>query len=127
MTEELWGDNGWWANSDVVSLDFHVRTIEWTVREEIWFTYEGETLICPVGMKTDLSSIPQFLRSRFPVVDHHILVAIGHDRLYRQGMWTRKIADEFFYDGCIASGMGTWNSKMMWTGLRSFGGMNYKG
>lgn len=78
------------------------------------------------GSETDLASVP-----RLPLV--YMLTgatgdepAAAHDHLYRQGVCTRKQADDVFYELALVCGMPRWRAWLMWCGIRIGGRSHWK-
>ena len=101
-----------------------------TLRQNICVVRDGKTLFVPAGFESDGASVPRFLwASVTPAIDHRtIRGAIVHDYLYRRtpAGWTRKEADELFYDLIREDGLGWWASQKAYWGVRLFGWTAYK-
>lgn len=99
--------------------------------EEIYFEWEGHSFTVPAGFESDGASVPQFLwASVSPKIDPRSLAAaIGHDYLYRECPegWTRKMADDFFYDYLRLHGLSWWKSQKAYWGVRLFGSSSWQG
>jgi len=90
--------------------------------------YQGKLLIIPRYFKTDLASIPRLFRSFVPQVARHLIPAVFHDAAYRGlfGM-TRAEADQMFSDFMKLAGVGQIRRRAMYTAVRTFGGLSWKG
>ena len=94
--------------------------------EPITQLYQNKRLTLPEGFQSDGCSVPEFLWDTVsPAIDPRTLRAgLFHDYLYRiqpEG-WTRKEADQLFYDFCREDGLGLSRCLKAWMGLRAFGG-----
>lgn len=102
-----------------------------TTQEELVVQFNGKTLIVPAGFECDGTSVPRFLWSVVSPQIHPetLRAAIAHDYLYRHAPsgWTRKEADELFYDFCRADGLSWAKSQYAYWALRIFGGAAWKG
>ena len=85
------------------------------------------------GFITDLASIPRILTPLFPVNSDILIPAIWHDYGYSaQDEWNehntspRKSVDDFFYRHLRAFDVPWWRAKMMYWGVRLFGGKHWK-
>ena len=101
-----------------------------TLLEELRVVYNGRILTVPAGFESDGASVPRFLWSTVsPALDPRTLrAAIAHDYLYRTTPpgWTRKEADELFYDFCREDGLSWWASQKAYWGVRIFGGSSWQ-
>lgn len=96
-----------------------------------WYE-KNRNIEVPEGFITDFASIPSFLRDKVAVNDDHRLAAIAHDYLYsnlghlvqynRDLFYTRKEADEIFYQLMISEGVGRFKAWVMYRAVRVFGG-----
>ena len=102
-----------------------------TLKEELIVKYKGKTFIVPVGFECDGASVPSFLWDSVSPQIHPatLRAAIAHDFLYRSAVpgWTRKEADELFYQLCREDGLSWWKSQKAYWGIRLFGGNSWKG
>ena len=102
-----------------------------TLSNDLTVYWRGRTLTVGRGFKSDGASVPRFLWSTVsPAIDPRTLrAAIVHDYLYRTTPpgWTRKEADELFYDFCREDGLSWWASQKAYWGIRLFGGSSWKG
>ena len=102
-----------------------------TLIEDLTVSWRDKTVTIPGGFKCDGASVPQFLWSSVtPAVDPRTLRgAVTHDYLYRttpEG-WSRKEADELFYDLIREDGLGWWASQKAYWGVRLFGASSWGG
>ena len=101
-----------------------------TLLEDLFIKWNNKILIVPAGFQCDGASVPQFLWSTIsPAIDPRTLqAAIAHDYLYRNTPenWTRKEADELFYDLCRKNGLSWWASQKAYWGIRLFGAVHWK-
>jgi hypothetical protein len=102
-----------------------------TLKEDLRVEWNGRELIVPAGFQCDGASVPRFLWSSVsPAIDPRTLrAAICHDYLYRNAPdgWTRKDADELFYDFIRADGLSWWASQKAYWGVRLFGTSSWRG
>lgn len=111
---------------------------------------KGSIVEIPKGFVTDLASVPCLLRPifnpgglcRYSAIVHDYLydclgwVATTHNRdrsgeLIRRASplvkrYTRKEADEIFYEALLCEGMAKWKAALMYRGVRVFGGYHTK-
>lgn len=101
-----------------------------TLLEPLVVEWQGRVLIVPACFQSDGASVPQFLWSTVsPAIDPRtIRGAVAHDYLYRMtpAGWTRKMADEMFYDLIRADGLGWWRAQKVYWGVRLFGGSSWR-
>lgn len=103
--------NGWLPDSDkhaVVDQEF------------AYITKNGLKLIVEKGTITDGASIPWFFRFVFHIAPwgKHRRAAVLHDDMYQEGVFTRKQADEVFYEAMLVSGVSKWRAGLMFAGVR---------
>ena len=88
---------------------------------------DGKKLTIPKHFQTDLASIPRPLWAIFaPQYSGFIAPAILHDYLYQCNNTTRKYADEILYSALIAKNVSSFTASKFYTGVRLFGGFNFK-
>jgi hypothetical protein len=97
-----------------------------TMQEDLMVIWKDRVLRIQEGFASDGCSTPRFLWDSVSPAVHPqtIRAAIAHDYLYRtqpEG-WTRKDADDMFYDLCREDGFSWWKSQKAYWGLRLFGG-----
>ena len=97
-----------------------------TLREELTVRWRDHVVTVPEGFECDGASVPRFLWSSVsPQIDPRTLRgAVVHDYLYRNAPhdWTRKEADELFYDFIREDGLAWWTAQKAYWGVRLFGG-----
>ena len=102
----------------------------YSLLEDVTVVRQGHTLVIPAGFKSYGASVPRFFwRSVFPPGDSRaLLAAFAHDYVYRthpEG-WTRKMADDMFYDILRENGVGWFNAQSAYWGVRLFGGSSWE-
>ena len=101
-----------------------------TLLEDLTVTWNNKTVTVPAGFQSDGCSVPEFLWDTVsPQLDPRTLrAAIVHDYLYRECVpnWTRKEADELFYDFMVTDGMSKFKAGLAYYGVRWFGGGNWR-
>ena len=101
-----------------------------TLLEELTVSWKNKTVTVPAGFQSDGCSVPEFLWDTVsPQIDPRTLrAAIVHDYLYRNALpgWTRKEADELFYDFMVEDGMSKFKAGIAYYGVRWFGSTNWK-
>ncbi len=115
-------------------MDIHFNTLaplmrpcrngrDWVVEEAVTVTWGPYSVTTPVGFRTDLASIPQFLRSLIPQNGKHKVPAIIHDYLYRTPghSLSRTLADKIFLDGMRVAGVQWLRRWIMYMGVRASG------
>ena len=94
--------------------------------EPLFITWRDKKLEVPVGFRCDGCSVPEFLWGTVsPKIDPRtIRGATAHDYIYRThpAGWTRKEADELFYEVIHKDGLSWWRSQKAYWGVRIFGG-----
>lgn len=115
-------------------IDIHTETERGdilTLQQDLRVFWKGLVLVVPAGFESDGASVPRFLwDSVTPAVDpRSIRAAIVHDYLYRNTPkgWTRKMADDLFYDLLREDGLGWWASQNAYWGVRLFGASSWGG
>ena len=103
----------------------------YTLLEDVTVLWQTNTLVIPAGFKSDGASVPRFFwRSVFPPGDSRALTAaFAHDYVYRthhEG-WTRKMADDMFYDLLREDRVPWFNAQAAYWGVRLFGFSSWKG
>ena len=97
-----------------------------TLREELMIKFRGKMFIIPARFECDGASVPRFLwDSVSPQISPETLRgAVAHDYLYRNHVpgWTRKEADELFYELIREDGLSWYRSQKAYWGVRLFGG-----
>lgn len=87
----------------------------------------GERFMIPAGFRTDLASIPWYLRwlPGFSPTGLHRLAAILHDYLYTVQDRTRAEADALFLEAMEACGVGPVLRKSLYAGVRIGGWLTW--
>lgn len=98
--------------------DFAVLTREYRI------LIDGRLLTMPAGMAFG-PSIPKRVRSIVSVPEC-IEASVPHDFLYRNGLGTRKEADDIFRQ-IVADQSGAYTAWKAWLALRALGAVNWKG
>jgi hypothetical protein len=100
-----------------------------TLLEDLIVIWGDRVIRVPAGFKSDGASVPRFLWDDVsPAIDQRtIRAAIIHDWIYRMHPegWTRKMADDLFYDFCRVDGLSWWRSQKAYWGVRMFGGYSW--
>lgn len=81
----------------------------------------GGVYIVEAGFKTDLASIPFFLRFMFSQTGRSRKPAVFHDHMYQNRWETRKVCDRAFYIGLRERGVSKFAAKMYYWGVRAGG------
>jgi len=91
-----------------------------TKSELTYFTkvVQEQLVLVPVGVKTDLGSIPTFLQVFFPKDGKAMFGYILHDYLYKTGMFTRGQSDDMLEEAMESLGVTWWRRKSVRGGLR---------
>lgn len=88
-------------------------------------------LIIPPSFRTDLASIPWFIRAFITPLNNSVYAAILHDYIYRNQVDSegitiaKKTADQFFYMGLKAKGIKPTIAAVMYFGVLLFGHSSY--
>lgn len=85
----------------------------------------GETITVPAGYVTDFASVPRFMWTiGIDPLGKPARAAIVHDYIYSTGgriktpPYTKKQADQIFYDAMVVLGVGKIKRLFMWAGVR---------
>lgn len=85
---------------------------------------DGEIdIVIPEGEETDGASVPFLFWMLFPPIGPWLKTAVVHDYLYRQGKYSRRMADKVFLYDCKYSPI---RMRLMWFMLRLFGWLCFK-
>ena len=110
-------------------IDIHHETARGdilTLKEELVILWRGKVLVVPEGFESDGASVPRFLWGSVSPQIHPSTLrgAVAHDFLCRTTPdgWTRKEADELFYDLIREDGLSWWKAQKAYWGVRLFGG-----
>ena len=111
-----------------MKIEIHKETAQGdiiTLLEDLTVQFNGKTLTVPAGFQSDGASVPQFLwDSVSPQIDPRTLRgALVHDYIYRNApdQWTRKEADDLFYEFIREDGLSWWSAQKAYWGVRLFG------
>ncbi len=99
-----------------VPITGDIRTTE---TELTYFCELQESLILvPIGLKTDLGSIPQALQNIFPKDGKAMFGYVLHDYLYQVGIYSRGESDDILEEAMECLGVCWWRRKAVRFGLR---------
>ena len=111
-----------------MKIDIHTETERGdiiTLAEPHVETWRGRTFTVPAGFESDGVSTPRFLWTTISPKVHPQTIRGGldHDWLYREQPegWTRKDADQLFFDVIREDGFSPVRARLAYTGLRLFG------
>ena len=111
-----------------MKIDIHTETERGdiiTLAESHVETWRGRTFTVPAGFESDGVSTPRFLWTSISPKVHQQTIrgGIDHDWLYREQPegWTRKEADQLFFDVIREDGFSPIRARLAYTGLRLFG------
>jgi hypothetical protein len=76
-----------------------------------------EWIVVPIGLETDLGSIPSFLQGIFPKDGLAVLAYILHDYLYKSGIYSRSISDDILKEAMKTLGVGVFTMNSVRAGL----------
>ena len=100
-----------------------------TLREELRIVWNGKVLTVPANFECDGASVPRFLWGSVSPQIHPCTLrgAVAHDYLYRHQPpgWSRKEADQLFYDLIREDGLSWFRAKKAYWGVRIFGGESW--
>jgi hypothetical protein len=85
------------------------------------YHYGVVTLRVPENFRSDLASVPWYLRFLFDALGLHQRAALFHDWLYSAHETTRATADAVFRDILEFDGLSKWRVRAMYFGVRLFG------
>ena len=104
---------------------------DYALLEPLVMTLRDKQLVVPVGFWCVGCSVPEYLLGTVsPKIDPRtIRGATAHDYIYRThpAGWTRKEADELFYEVIHKDGLSWWRSQKAYWGVRIFGGSAWRG
>lgn len=128
---------------DRVLVSFSVRRATWVLEKDFSYTTgpiggQPRTITVLAGFEFDLASIPRVLWSALAPNELSLAAPLIHDYLYVLNTppdgqspagsiapphtFTRKQADDLFYDMMIAAGVSKLRAEAAWTAVRLFGG-----
>ena len=103
---------------------------KWMLFDEFLIHYrEGEAwkhLTVPCGFECDGPSIPWFGRWLLDRNGAIFPLALGHDRIYYEGKWSRHDADRWLRDGARSAGLPEWRVFVYYWMCRAFGGSAWR-
>lgn len=85
----------------------------------------ARTITVPAGFVTDFASVPRIPVAWYVAGGEGNKAAVVHDYLYTSHLVERPIADAVFEEALAATGQPWWRRKLMWAGVRLFGGTPY--
>ena len=113
-----------------IEIEFNDENDLFKLTKNITYCWRDKIVVVPKGFCSDGCSVPRFLWSSVsPNIDPRTLAAaILHDYLYRTDIdgWTRKEADEAFYDICRADGLSWYKAQKAYWGVRLFGASSWR-
>ncbi len=111
-----------------IDIDEQTDAISFVTLEPIPFRIDGTMYLVPAGYRSDGMSVPRFLwRFLDPsVTGKSIVPAIIHDYCYDRKLWTRREADDSFYERLVSAGYPRWKSIVIHIGLRLFGWTHWR-
>lgn len=115
-------------------IDIHTETDSGdiiTLEQDLRVVWQGRVIFIRAGFESDGASVPRFLWGKIsPAIDPRTLRgAIAHDYLYRYtpAGWTRKEADQMFYDIIRQDGLEPLAALAAYIGVRLFGKSSWRG
>ncbi len=75
-------------------------------------------IVVPIGFKTDLGSIPNWLQWLFPKDGRAVLAYILHDWLFKDGRYGRKLSNKIAIEAMGTLGAKWWRRKGVAIGLK---------
>lgn len=84
-----------------------------------------KTITVPAGFITDFASVPRLPVAYLLAGGEADEAAVVHDYLYHSHDVPRPDADAVFEEAMAISGQPWWRRKLMWAGVRLFGGTPY--
>ena len=101
-----------------ISLSVPIEGEIRTTLSSITFVSKEGTIIVPIGLETDLGSIPRILRGIFPNDGKAMFAYILHDFLYRDGLFSRSICDDILEEAMEYLKVGWFTRKSVRAGLK---------
>ena len=109
----------------------HLDGENWELDEEFEYYVgrkeDNDLIKVPKGFITDFASIPKVVWS---IIGHpagqYGKAAVIHDYLYRNGLRTRKKADDIFLEAMEVLGVGAIRRRVIYSAVRLFGCLAYK-
>ena len=99
----------------------------WELVKDFVQIVDDKEITVPMGFKTDLASVPRIFWVLLPPFGRYSQAAVIHDFLYHSGQFTRKESDKIFYELMLRYGTYKWKAKIMYRGVRMFGGGYHNG
>ena len=96
-----------------------------TLQSKLTYIYSGTRLSVPIGIQTDLGSIPQALQNIFPKDGKAMFAYILHDWLYQTTIFSQDVCDEILEDAMKSLGVSWWRRKSVHLGLKLGGFVAY--
>lgn len=92
----------------------------WELAEPILVCWRDRTLAIPVGVRTDLASVPWWGRWVVPTSGPYVRAAVAHDYLYFWELpgWTRREADALLRDVAIQDETPKAQAWLIWAAVR---------
>ena len=78
-------------------------------------------ITAPIGMLTDLGSVPTILQNVYPKDGKAVLAYIIHDYLYQSGTYTRDESDKVLKEAMGVLGVSFWRRWSVYYGLKAGG------
>jgi hypothetical protein len=88
---------------------------------------DGQIITVPEGFDTDFASIPAFAWPVAEKLGRYNRAAILHDYLYKDGRFSRKMADQVFLAGMKYLGVPAWRRRLMYWAVRAAGWHSWDG
>lgn len=85
----------------------------------------GRDITVPAGFVTDFASVPRLPVAYLLAGGEANEAAVVHDYLYHSHDVPRPTADAVFEEAMATTGQPWWRRKLMWAGVRLFGGTPY--
>ncbi len=81
-----------------------------------------QSVVVPKGFVTDFASVPWIFRLVFPATGKYGAATLVHDymTMTRETPFTRKEADQIFYDLMRQHGVKSWKAKLMYGAVRLY-------
>ena len=92
-----------------------------SVVDDVWYFDNEFTYLVEAGFKTDLASIPAWLRPFFSRIGRSRKAAVFHDHMYGMQYETRKKCDQLFKKMLIECGVPNWKATLYYLGVRAGG------
>lgn len=83
-------------------------------------------IVVPAGAESDGASTPRFLWRLIPPFGNYWKAALLHDFLYRKTSRPKKECDLIFLEAMKSCGVNRFRAKVIYNGVRFFGGFAFK-